>query len=296
MSDFILSCCSTADLSKEHFQKRDIRYVCFHFEIDGVSYPDDLGESMDFHEFYKKMADGAMTKTSQVNVDEYVTYFEEFLKEGKDILHLCLSSGISGTVNSATIARDDLQEKYPDRKIYVIDSLAASAGLGLFMDMLADMRDEGKSIDELKEFAEENRLFIHHWFFTTNLTYLVRGGRVTKTAGFVGNLLNICPLLNVNDEGKLIAREKIRTPKKVIRAAVEKMKEHALNGADYDGKCYISHSDCIDYVNEEVALIEEAFPKLKGKVNVSYIGTTIGSHTGPGTVALFFFGKDKRTP
>ncbi len=296
MSDFILSCCSTADLSKEHFQKRDIRYVCFHFEIDGVSYPDDLGESMDFHEFYKKMADGAMTKTSQVNVDEYVTYFEEFLKEGKDILHLCLSSGISGTVNSATIARDDLQEKYPDRKIYVIDSLAASAGLGLFMDMLADMRDEGKSIDELKEFAEENRLFIHHWFFTTNLTYLVRGGRVTKTAGFVGNLLNICPLLNVNDEGKLIAREKIRTPKKVIRAAVEKMKEHALNGADYDGKCYISHSDCIDYVDEEVALIEEAFPKLKGKVNVSYIGTTIGSHTGPGTVALFFFGKDKRTP
>ncbi|HCS00465.1 MAG TPA: DegV family protein, partial [Lachnospiraceae bacterium] len=230
MSDFILSCCSTADLSKEHFQKRDIRYVCFHFEIDGVSYPDDLGESMDFHEFYKKMADGAMTKTSQVNVDEYVTYFEEFLKEGKDILHLCLSSGISGTVNSAMIARDDLQEKYPDRKIYVIDSLAASAGLGLFMDMLADMRDEGKSIDELKEFAEENRLFIHHWFFTTNLTYLVRGGRVTKTAGFVGNLLNICPLLNVNDEGKLIAREKIRTPKKVIRAAVEKMKEHALNG------------------------------------------------------------------
>ena len=296
MSDFILSCCSTADLSKEHFQKRDIRYVCFHFEIDGVSYPDDLGESMDFHEFYKKMADGAMTKTSQVNVDEYVTYFEEFLKEGKDILHLCLSSGISGTVNSAMIARDDLQEKYPDRKIYVIDSLAASAGLGLFMDMLADMRDEGKSIDELKEFAEENRLFIHHWFFTTNLTYLVRGGRVTKTAGFVGNLLNICPLLNVNDEGKLIAREKIRTPKKVIRAAVEKMKEHALNGTDYDGKCYISHSDCIDYVNEEVALIEEAFPKLKGKVNVSYIGTTIGSHTGPGTVALFFFGKDKRTP
>lgn len=296
MSDFILSCCSTADLSKEHFQKRDIRYVCFHFEIDGVSYPDDLGESMDFHEFYKKMADGAMTKTSQVNVDEYVTYFEEFLKEGKDILHLCLSSGISGTVNSAMIARDDLQEKYPDRKIYVIDSLAASAGLGLFMDMLADMRDEGKSIDELKEYAEENRLYIHHWFFTTNLTYLVRGGRVTKTAGFVGNLLNICPLLNVNDEGKLIAREKIRTPKKVIRAAVEKMKEHALNGADYDGKCYISHSDCIDYVNEEVALIEEAFPKLKGKVNVSYIGTTIGSHTGPGTVALFFFGKDKRTP
>ena len=226
MADYILSGCSAADLTREHFERINVKYICFHYMMDDVLYPDDLGATMSAEEFYRRMSEGAMTKTSQVNVDEYVNYFEEFLKEGKDILHLCLSSGISGTVNSAMIARDDLQEKYPDRKIYVIDSLAASAGLGLFMDMLADMRDEGKSIDELKEFAEENRLFIHHWFFTTDLTYLVRGGRVNKTAGFVGNLLNICPLLNVNDEGKLIARDKIRTTKKVMRAAVEMMKEH----------------------------------------------------------------------
>ncbi|MCR5410358.1 MAG: DegV family protein [Lachnospiraceae bacterium] len=295
MSDYILSCCSTADLTKEHFEKRDIKYICFHFEIDGRQYLDDLGESMEFHEFYNKMAQGAMTKTSQINVDEYVNYFESFLKEGKDIIHLSLSSGISGTVNSAMIARDDLAEKYPDRKIYVIDSLAASSGYGLLMDILADLRDEGKSIDELKDYVEKNRLYIHHWFFTTDLKYLVRGGRVSKTAGFVGNLLNICPLLNVNIDGKLIPREKIRTTKKVVKEAVEKMKEHAKGGTDYDGKCYISNSDCKDIADAEIALIEEAFPKLKGKIELYDIGTTIGAHTGPGTVALFFVGHDERT-
>ena len=277
MGDYIISCCSTADLSKEHFEKRDIKYICFHYEIDGEDYMDDLGESMEFHEFYNRMASGSITKTSQINTDEFMTYFEPFLKEGKDIIHLSLSSGISGVVNSAMIAREELQEKYPERKIYVIDSLAASSGYGLLMDILADMRDEGKTIDELRDYVEENKLYIHHWFFTTDLTYLIRGGRVSKTAGFVGNLLNICPLLNVNNEGKLIPREKIRTSKKVMKAAVEKMKEHALNGADYDGKCYISQSDCMDLVLPEVALIEEAFPKLKGKIEVNYIGTTIGS-------------------
>lgn len=295
MGEYILSCCSTADITKEHFEKRDIKYICFHYEIDGKDYLDDLGYSMDFHEFYKKMAEGAITKTSQINVDEFVNYFEPFLKEGKDIIHLSLSSGISGVVNSAMIARDDLQDKYPDRKIYIIDSLAASAGYGLLMDILADMRDEGRSIDELKDYVEKNRLYIHHWFFTTDLKYLVRGGRVKKTAGFVGNLLNICPLLNVNKDGQLVPREKIRTSKKVIKRAVEMMKEHARNGTDYDGKCYISQSDCMDLALSEVSLIEETFPKLKGKVEISYIGTTIGSHTGPGTVALFFVGKDERT-
>ncbi len=295
MSDYVISCCSTADLSKEHFERRDVKYICFHYEMDGKQYLDDLGQSMDFHEFYNRMASGAMTRTSQINVDEFVNYFETFVKEGKDIIHLSLSSGISGVVNSASIAMNELQDKYPDRKIYVLDSLAASSGYGLLMDILADMRDEGKSIDELKEYVEKNRLYIHHWFFTTDLTFYIRGGRVTKTAGFVGNLLNICPLLNVNNEGKLIPREKIRTTKKVIRAAAEKMKEHALNGADYDGKCYISQSDCMDLADEEVRLLEEAFPKLKGKIEVNYIGTTIGSHTGPGTVALFFVGKDERT-
>ena len=141
MSEFIISTCSTADLSREHFDKRDIKYVYFHFEIDGKDYPDDLGDSIPFKKFYDMMAQGAMTRTSQVSIGEYVEFFEPFLKEGKDILHLALSSGISGTFNSASVACEQLKEKYPDRKIYIVDTYAASAGLGLVADKLADLRD-----------------------------------------------------------------------------------------------------------------------------------------------------------
>jgi len=293
MSDYVISCCSTADLSKEHFEKRNIECIFFHFSLDGTEYPDDLGQSIPFHDFYQKMTQGAETKTSQINVEEFDKYFTKFLEEGKDILHLSLSSGISGVVNSAMIAKDKLSEQYPDRKIYVVDSLGASSGYGLLMDKLADLRDEGKSIDEVYDFAIKNRQHLQHWFFSTDLTFYIKGGRVSKTSGFVGGLLGICPLLNVNDEGKLIPREKIRTKKKVIRRIVEKMVENAENGTDYSGKCYISQSDCIEDAKEVAALVEQTFPKLNGKVEINYIGTTIGSHTGPGTVALFFWGGDR---
>ena len=290
MSDFIISCCSTADLSKEHFNKRDIHYACAHFSLDGEQYDDNLGESIPFPEFYQAMANGAETKTSQINAGEFEDYFEGFLKEGKDILHLSLSSGISGTINSANIAKDVLQEKYPDRKIYVIDSLAASAGFGLMMDKVADLRDEGKTIDEIYEWVEENKLHMHHWFFTSDLTFFIKGGRVSKVSGFVGGILNICPLLNVSFEGKLIPRFKIRTKKKVIEATVNQMELLATHGTDYDGKCFISNSACFEDARAVADLIESRFPKLNGKVEIFDIGTTIGSHTGPGTVALFFWG------
>lgn len=293
MSDYIISCCSTADLTEEHFNKRDIHYICFHYELDGAAYMDDLGKTMNLDDFYKAMSEGADTKTSQINVDEYEAYFEEFLKEGKDILHLTLSSGISGTINSANIAAETLKEKYPDRKIYVIDSLAASSGYGLLMDKVADLKDEGMGIDELKDWVIENRLKVNHWFFTTDLTFFIKSGRVSKVSGFVGNLLNICPLLNVNFEGKLIPREKIRTKKKVIAATVDKMINNAENGLDYDGKCYISMSACRKDAEAVAKLIEEKFPKLNGRVEINNIGTTIGSHTGPGTVALFFWGNKR---
>lgn len=290
MSNFILSCCSTADLSKEHFNKRDIHYICFHYELDGVQYNDDLGQSMPFDKFYQAMADGAETKTSQINVSEFEEYFEPFLQQGKDILHLCLSSGITGVLNSANIARDILQEKYPERKIYVVDSLGASSGYGLLMDKLADLRDEGKSIEEVYEWALENRLKLQHWFFSTDLTFYVKGGRISKTSGFVGNVLNICPLLNVDGEGKLIPRYKIRTKRKVIEAIVQQMVLHAQDGTDYSGKCYISQSACMEDARAVADLVESHFPELSGRVEINDIGTTIGSHTGPGTVALFFWG------
>lgn len=293
MSNYVISCCSTADLSKEHFEAIDVKYICFHFELDGTQYEDNLGVSIPFDEFYARMANGADTKTSQVNAEEFEEYFRSFLEQGLDILHVSLSSGISGVINSANIAKETLQEEFPDRKIYVVDSLAASSGYGLLMDKLSELRARGKTIDEVRDFAEAHKLNLNHWFFTSDLTFFIRGGRVTKTAGFIGNVLNICPLLNVDYEGKLIPRYKIRTKKKVIQAIVDRMEECAEDGLDYSGKCYISQSACYEDARAVADLIEQRFPKLNGKVEINHIGTTIGSHTGPGTVALFFWGKKR---
>ena len=290
---YVLSCCSTADLTAEHFAARNIEYICFHYELDGVSYPDDLGQTIPFDRFYQAMADGAETRTSQINVDEYVTYFRGFLSQGKDVLHLSLSSGISGSVNSALIAKEMLDEEFPDRKLYIVDSLGAASGYGLLMDKLADLRDEGYSLEQLRDWAEENKLQLHHWFFTTDLTYLVKGGRVSKVSGWFGTALNICPLLNVANTGKLTARHKLRGKKNVIEAMVEKMEKHARDGLGYNGKCYMCSSACMEDAKAVSDLVEKKFPHLNGKVQHYSIGTTIGSHTGPGTVALFFWGDER---
>ncbi|MCL2695730.1 MAG: DegV family protein [Clostridiales bacterium] len=294
MQKYILSSCSTADLTEERFKARDIEYICFHYMLDGKTYPDDLGKTMPFDKFYKAMADGADTKTSQVNVDEFINYFTPFLEAGQDILHICFSSGLSGSCNSAMIAREELMQKYPNRKLYVVDSFAASSGYGLLMDRIADLRDEGMGIDDLYAWANENKLKLHHWFFSTDLTFYIKGGRVSKTSGFVGTLLGICPLLNMDNDGKLIPRAKIRGKKKSIKKVVEKMEECADDGLFYDGKCYISHSACLEDAKAVAALVKDRFPRLCGEVEIYNIGTTIGSHTGPGTVALFFWGKPRK--
>ena len=293
MADYILSCCSTADLSEEHFRARDIHYACFHFYLDGVAYDDDLGKSVPFDKFYQAMADGAETKTSQISTGEFEEYFTPFLEQGLDILHVSLSSGISGVSNSATAAAKELSERYPERKIYVVDSLGASSGYGLFMDRLADLRDEGMDIDTLYQWALTNRLRLNHWFFSTDLTFYIKGGRVSKVSGWFGTVLKICPLLNMDNLGRLIPREKIRGKDAVIRRIVAKMEECARDGVDYDGKCYISQSACRADAEAVARLVEARFPKLCGKVEINSIGTTIGSHTGPGTVALFFWGKER---
>lgn len=293
MAEYYLSCSSTADLSKERFEQRNIRYICFHFELAGRDYLDDLGQSVPPETLYRRMSEGADTKTSQITIGEYEEYFETMLKEGKDVLHLTLSSGISGTYNSACIARDELSVKYPERKIYVVDSLAASSGYGLLMETLADMRDSGMELDALHDWVNENRLRLQHWFFSTDLTFYIRGGRISKTSGFIGSVLSICPLLNVDFEGRLIPREKIRTKKKVIERIVEQMEANAQDGTAYAGKCFISQSACMEDAQAVAALIEERFPNLKGNVEIYPIGATIGSHTGPGTVALFFWGNKR---
>ena len=293
MNKYILSCCSTADLTKEHFTKRNIHYICFHYELDGKQYEDDLGETMAFPDFYQAMADGAQTKTSQVNAEEFERYFESFLKEGLDVLHLSLSSGLSGVFNSANIAKNSLLEKYPERTIIIVDSLAASSGYGLLMDKAADLRDEGMSMKELAAWLEENKRRVHHWFFSTDLSFYIKGGRISKAAGTIGNILNICPLLNVDDAGKLVPRLKFRGKRKVIQGIVTKMEENADNGLAYSDKCYLSHSACLEDAEAVAALITQKFPHLKGSVEINDIGTTIGSHTGPGTVALFFWGRER---
>lgn len=294
MSDYTLSCCSTADLSLEHFNERNISFCCFHYFMDDIEYSDDLGQSMPFTEFYRKLKEGADTKTSQINAEEFTEHFRSILEEGRDILHVCLSSGISGVINSAMNARASLLEEFPERKIYIVDSLGASSGYGLLMDKLADLRDEGRSIEEAYHWAEEHKLNLHHWFFSTDLTFYVKGGRISKVSGWFGTALDICPLLNMDTEGHLVPRFKIRGKKKVIKEIVSKMELFADDGLDYAQKCFISHSDCYDDARKVADMIEERFPKLQGKVIINSVGTTIGSHTGPGTVALFFWGA-KRT-
>ena len=293
MAEYCISCCSTADLTKEYFDKRGIHYVCFHYELGGTDYLDDLGQTMPPAELYRRMLAGEDVKTSQVSIGEYADFFRKIFDEGKDILHLTLSSGISGSYNSACIAAEQVKEEYPNRKIYVVDSLAASSGYGLLVDTLADRKDAGESIDELYAWVCENKKKLQHWFFTSDLTFFIRGGRVSKAAGFFGGMLGICPLLNVDYEGHLTAREKVRTKTKVIQRIVQKMEENAEGGLAYSGKCYICQSECMDDAKAVAMLVESRFPNLNGKVEIYPIGATIGSHTGPGTVALFFWGKER---
>ncbi len=295
MNDFILSCCSTVDLAQERLDDRGIPCAYFHFFLDNKEYIDDLGKSVPYDEFYKAMAGGADTRTAQVNIAEYIEYFGKFLAQGKDILHITLSSGLSGSYNSAVNAALVLKEQYPDRKIYIVDSLGASSGSGLIMDTLADLRDGGMGIDELYQWIEDNKLRMHHWFFSTDLTFYIKGGRVSKTAGTIATVLGICPLLHMDDEGHLVPVEKVRSKKKVIKAIVDRMEQCAEGGLDYSGRCFISQSACYEDARAVADLVEERFPKLKAPVVINSIGTTIGSHTGPGTVALFFWG-DSRDP
>lgn len=293
MPGYVLSCCSTADVTRDWLEARDIKYLFFNYYLDGKVCKDDFGATNPPAQLYAKMLAGADAKTSQISAGDYMAHFEQFLAAGQDVVHVTLSSGISGTFNSACAARDQLAEKYPDRHVYVVDSLAASSGYGLLMDKLAELRDSGMGAAELAAWAEEHKNEVQHWFFSSDLTFFIRGGRISKAAGLVGGMLKICPVMDVAPDGSLAVREKIRTKAKAINRVVEKMEELAEGGLDYSGKCYISQSECKADALEVAARVEERFPKLDGKVEVFPIGATIGVHTGPGTVALFFWGKKR---
>ncbi|MDR2665040.1 MAG: DegV family protein [Oscillospiraceae bacterium] len=293
LSGYKVTCCSTADMPEEYFKKRDVPVALYHFELKGIEYPDDFGKTISFKDFYGAISAGAMPVTSQVNTDAFVGLFEPILADGLDIIHLTLSSGITGSVNSARLAREELLQRYPDRKLFVVDSLAASSGYGLLLDGALDLRDGGMEIDDLHIWLENNKLNLHHWFFTSDLRHLKRGGRVSSTSAVVGSLLNICPLLNVSNTGHLVARSKERGKKRVIAAMVDKMRRHARDGINYSGKCFISQSACLEDAQAVASLIKSSFQHLDGDVMINDVGAVIGAHTGPGTVALFFWG-DRR--
>lgn len=265
----------------------------FKYTIDGKTYADDLGETMSFKDFYAAVADGAMPVTSQVNVAEYAALFEQYLSQGIDLIHLTLSSGISGSYNSAKIAEEEMRTKYPDRKIAVIDSLAASSGYGLLLDETLNKRDAGYDFDKLVEWVENNKLRVHHWFFTSDLKHLKRSGRVSNITAIAGTFLNICPILNVDNMGRLTPRSKARGKANVVKDVVQRFSSLSDGGSNYSGKCFISHSAC--HVDAKILAqeISKVAPNILDGVMINSIGTVIGSHTGQGTVALFFWGSER---
>ena len=275
-SSYQLIASSTVDLPKSYLDARGIPCALYHFMIDGVQHNDNFGLDMSFADFYELIRKGVMPTTSQPNADEHVALFEPYLVQGKDILYLCFSSGLSGGYNSACVARDTLEKRYPERRIAIVDTLGASSG---YAEALAC--------------AEEKKLHVHHWFFSTDLQHYKRGGRVSASSALIGTILGICPLLNMDCHGHLIPRKKVKGKNNVIREIVRCMERHADGGAAYSGKCFISESACYDDARKVADLVEATFPNLDGPVMINSVGTVIGSHTGIGTVALFFFGDER---
>ena len=290
---FILSCCSTVDLPYSYMQSRDIPVLFYTYVVDGQEYVDDMGRDPEaLPRFYRFLEAGKLPQTSQINVGTYLDFFEAQLEKG-DLLHIAFTSGQSGSVHNAVAAAKLLQEKYPDKKLVVIDSLCSSSGYGLLVDYAADMRDAGEDIDTVAQWVLDNRNKVHHQFFSSDMTQFRRTGRVSGTAATVATVLNICPIMRLDDKGAIKAYSKVRGKKKAVETTVDTMEQHAQGGRDYDGKCFICHSQCPEDARLVMDAVEERFPKLKGKIRLCDIGTIIGSHAGQGTVAVFFMGDER---
>lgn len=295
MNNYILSCESTVDLPFSYMQSRNIPVMFYSYSVDGVEYTDDmLRDPEALNRFYQFIEDGKLPSTSQLNAFAYMQFFEENLKRG-DILHIAFGSGMTQSVRNAKAAAEELQEKYPDRKIIVIDSLCSSSGYGLLVDYAADMRDDGKSIEEVADWVMAHCKNIHHQFFSHRLDFYRRSGRMSGPAAAIGTLLNICPIMRLDDEGKIIAYDKVRGKKKAIETTINNMEQHAENGKEYSGKCFICHSNCPEEALQTKEAVQARFPNISGEIRVCDIGTIIASHCGPGTVAVFFLG-DTRMP
>lgn len=285
MNDYLIFSDAGCDLSKEMQQKLQI--TCIPLEVKFDSQESSCSsDQMDTMELYAKLRAGDVAKTSAANADAFVRSFEPVLQEGKDILYIAFSSGLSGTYNSSLIAIDMLKEKYPDRTVVSVDTLAASMGQGLLVYKAARMKENGASLQEVAEWVQNNRLNLCHWFTVDDLMFLKRGGRVSATTAVLGSVLGIKPVLHVDDEGHLINMSKARGRKASLQAMVDMMKKTAYKNVEDD--VFISHGDCL----EDAQMLKEMVMKQLGfhNVTIGIIGPTIGSHSGPGTLALFFLG------
>ena len=291
---FTLSCCSTVDLPYSYMESRDIPVLFYTYVVDGREYDDDMGRDPEaLPRFYGFLKEGKLPQTSQINVAAYTEFFEKLLDKGGDVLHIAFTSGQSGSVHNAFLAAEELKDRYPGQRLVVIDSLCSSSGYGLLVDYAADMRDEGKTLDEVAQWVLDNRNKVHHQFFSSDRTQFRRTGRVSGAAAAVATVLNICPIMRLDDKGAIKAYSKVRGKKKAVETTVDTMEQCAQNGRDYDGKCFVCHSQCPEDARLVIEAVEERFPRLKGKIRLCDIGTIIGSHAGQGTVAVFFMGNER---
>ena len=287
MSNFVILTDSSADLGADMARELDIQVLPLSFIIDGQTYhnfPDN--REMAPGEFYARLRQGDVATTAALNVAEYTEALEPLLQAGHDVLVLAFSSGLSTTYNSSLIAVQDLREKYPDRKLYTVDTLCASLGQGLLVYLAAKEREKGRSIEEVRDWVESSKLSICHQFTVDDLHFLKRGGRISATTAVVGSMLQIKPVLHVDDEGHLVNIAKARGRQASLKALVDKMEESAIHAADQT--VFISHGDCLADAQSVADLVRT---RLGVKdIYINPIGPVIGAHSGPGTVALFYVG------
>lgn len=280
---------SSCDLTREYIDNNNIGLLSLVLNLNGEVIKDDLGKTLSYKDFYEQMREGATPSTSQVNAHEFEEEFIKHVKNGDSIICITLSSALSGTFNSANIAKNNIIEEYPEAKIELVDSLSVSMGQGLLVLKACEMRDKGLSVEEIVTWIEENKRKIIHSFVVDSLNHLKRGGRISATTAAIGGLLNIKPTLYIDDDGKVVQGEKIKGKKKVLKFLVNEVKEKAINSENEI--LYIMHGDALEEAEylKETILQELNFKEVK----IEYIGTVIGTHGGPGTIAAVFFGDER---
>lgn len=291
MADYVLFTDSSIDLSADMVRDAGIQVVPLSFTIQGETYhnyPDNRDMEPDL--FYDKLRAGEIATTSSVNVGDYVEAMEPVLQAGKDILVLAFSSGLSATCSSAVVASEELRANYPERKIFVVDSLCASMGQGLLVWLAAQQKKQGKTIEQVRDWAEEHKLNVCHYFTVNDLHYLKRGGRISATSAVVGSMLQIKPVLYVDNEGKLVNIAKARGRHASLKMLVDKMEQTITD----EGKdtVFISHGDCLEDARALASVIKERIGTQT--IHINNVGPVIGAHTGPGVVALFYMGTERR--